>query len=749
MRAEPKHLLLSAIAVSVLMTGCARTPAQQEERSLERGKRLVERHDYQRAVLEFSNAIKAVPTDAEPVYELAMTYIEMRDFRTAYALLKKCVSINPAFAKGEIALAKFESGASDKSELQQARQRLQQVLIASPNNADALNTLAALDFRAGNSDAAVQSLEAAVERSPADLLATINLAKLKRKQNDEAGAEGLLKKLIQNAPRSAEARLALANFYLTAGKRLEAKAEIQRAVNIDPKNASALVLLAELEAQAGDRSQAEETCRLISALPDDALKPTHAIFFFQEGKRDLAIAELANLWKQNRNDRKIRTLLVSWYIETGNTQEAQRILDGTLKQNPKDIDALLQRSQLFLDRGKLAETEADLRSVLSFSPGSAEAHYGLARIAAVKGSTLIQQQELNAAIQSDPRLLSARIDLAAALLIRKDPRSAMDVLNDAPPSQKQMPEYLIERNWVLFALKNKSELQAELKAQLAHNRLPEFLYQQALLKFSEKDYSDARALLEELLKTRPEDMSALDLLGKTYSAEGNSSKGLDVIERYASQRPNSPLLGSLVGIWQSNNGKLAEARQSFLKVTTANPAYMPGRLALTDVDLALGNLVEAQEILHKTLSAEPANIDARIRMAQVEGRMGNRNAAQDDLRLVVQSQPNNPLALKGLAYFLADGRPDEALRYAQSAVELVPQDPVAQDILGWVYYRKNLYDSALSCFKTAAAKQPTAEHKYHLALAYAKMGDKHLADENLKAALQLNPKLQMPEPLSR
>jgi len=72
---------------------------------------------------------------------------------------------------------------------------------------------------------------------------------------------------------------------------------------------------------------------------------------------------------------------------------------------------------------------------------------------------------------------------------------------------------------------------------------------------------------------------------------------------------------------------------------------------------------------------------------------------------------------------LAADNPDEALKYAQSAVELAPEAGFAQDTLGWVHYRKGIYDGALRCFDRAVQREPTAVNKYHLALAYSRTGD--------------------------
>ena len=100
--------------------------------------------------------------------------------------------------------------------------------------------------------------------------------------------------------------------------------------------------------------------------------------------------------------------------------------------------------------------------------------------------------------------------------------------------------------------------------------------------------------------------------------------------------------------------------------------------------------------------------------------------------------PNN------LAYLLADyaNKPDEALAYAEKARELGPGQPDYADTLGWVFYQKGIYSSAVKQMETAAAEKKTdALVRYHLAMAYAKSGDATRSRAAYEAALKLNPNL--------
>ena len=63
------------------------------------------------------------------------------------------------------------------------------------------------------------------------------------------------------------------------------------------------------------------------------------------------------------------------------------------------------------------------------------------------------------------------------------------------------------------------------------------------------------------------------------------------------------------------------------------------------------------------------------------------------------------------------------------------------DTLGWVYYKKGLYDSAMAEFKASLAKAPeNPTIAYHLGLAYYKKGEPERAKAELERALELSDK---------
>jgi tetratricopeptide (TPR) repeat protein len=172
-------------------------------------------------------------------------------------------------------------------------------------------------------------------------------------------------------------------------------------------------------------------------------------------------------------------------------------------------------------------------------------------------------------------------------------------------------------------------------------------------------------------------------------------------------------------------GKRDEARQALAAAIAANPRFTQASLSLAQMDVYDNKLDAARQRLSTILKSEPTNTAALFLLGNVDDLSGHRDAAIAGYRKIVQLDRGNLPALNNLAFHLADDPKTaaEALSYAQHAVELAPDNPEMRDTLGWAYYQAGMYPDAVKQFESATAKGGPPQWKYHLAMAYAKIGD--------------------------
>lgn len=740
-------VLFLCIAALVGMCGCARSPEQRYAKFFQTGVAQLNKHDYPRATLQFKNAIQVKPKSAEAYYELGLAYLGAKDVRTAVSCLRKALELNPKYTDAELKLSELAVATRNPAELQEAEKRVRQVLENSPDNIDALDILANAEWQLGKPEEAEKLLNQAFGLFPQDLKLSVALAQIKLSKKDVAGAEAILRKVVEANPKRADAAVILGRFYAATGRLKDADGQFERALHLDPQNGGALVSLAAIHWQAGKTDNAEELYRRAAALPDAQYQAVHAIFLFRSGKRDAAIKEFEKLHKRNPSDRATRTQLIMAYEAANRGSEAEKLIAAALKKNPKDVDALLDESAIYLRNGKTGQAQTDLTTALHFQPDSAKAHYLLAAVDQAAGKPGLQKQELSQALQVNPNLLPARLQLAELLISSKGAKEARDLLNEAPPAQKNDPKVLVHLNWADLALGDRAEARKGIDRLLAANRQPEVLVQDAAVKIMERDYAGARQSLEEALQKSPENTEALSLMVQSYQAQKQLPAAVQWLREYAGQNPKSAPVQFYLGEVLLRNGDAGGARAAFAAAKMADPKLTAADLHLAQLDVRDGKLDEARKTLQALAAKKPSEGAPHLMLGDVEQQARNYPAAIEQYRKALELDENNVEALNNLAFLLAEfgKQPDEALKFAQKAEELSPDNATVADTLGWVLYRKALYTSAIPYLEQAATHEPTGLRECHLALAYLKSGEQRKGRQMLSAALQMDPSLSHSE----
>jgi tetratricopeptide (TPR) repeat protein len=730
----------------VVASGCRTSPQAKEQRFFERGQAQMAKKDYARAALEFRSAAQAMPNDADPYYQLGLAALGMRDGNTAFQAFRKAVQLNPKHNAAQLKLAELMVASNRKELVEEAAANMNAVLAASPDNPEAVDTMALAEIQLGKNEDAAKRLEATLEKFPAHLSSSVALARLKLRDRNFPEAEAILKNAVASAPQSSPAALALAQLYVLAGQNDKAEAGFRKAIALDPKNATALLGLGALQVAGKRMDEADRTYQQAAALEGNKqLRPLHAIFLYRSGKQDAAVAELEKLAQSDPDDRNVRTLLVSAYVDRKRTDRALAVLSAALKRNSKDTNALLQKSELDLREGRVSQAEQQVKQVLHLEPNSAAAHYALAAVYRLQGSRRSENQELSDTLRANPGVLQARLLLAGNLRAQGQFKSALQVCDEAPAQQKNNLALLIERNWALMNTGSAGEVRSVLDRMLRAQRVPAVVLQEGALRLQQKDYAGARADAEEVLKANPEDLTAALLITNSYASEGRVDKGIERLRQLAEARPQSAPLHVLLGEWQARQKQIPEARKSFEAAKSADPAMLAADLALARLDIEENKTDAARQRLEAIAGADPKNATALLLLAQLEEQSGNRTGAVVRYRAVLAVDSANLEALNNLAYNLAQENPDEALPLAQQAAEMAPDNAAVQDTLGFVFYRKGDYRNATNYVKTAVTKEPTPRRQFHLAMCYSKSGDQNLAAKMLAAALQQDPNLTKTE----
>lgn len=739
-----RFALSLALALAVaLAAGCMKSDEEKFADYMESGRQYLEEREFSSAVIEFKNAARVQADNPEAFYQLAVALLRNGETQEAVNAAQQAVFLDREHMEANLLLAQLMVQIGEPDVLPRAEELLNNVLSQSADNSDALFVLAATRARLGNSEDAERLLREALQTTPEHLRSSINLARIEMQKGNLEEAENILKRARDQAENKRQAGVALGQFYISSQQPERARETFEAILREDPDYGPALLGLGALHLRSGDQEKAEEVYKRASGLEDERYKTLYGQVLIDNGKFEEGIAEFRRLLEAEPSSRELRARLISAYVRHDQLAEAEGLLNEAVAAAPEDADARLQRAQLYLQSGQMAKAREDLSKVLEYRPNSFQAHFLLARVHEAAGDERLVRQELDEALRINPEFLPARAAMAKVLLRGARPQSALDILNEAPESQRNSDAVVVAKIWALLALDNHARAREMIDSAMADRADPpaDLYLQDGALKLNQDDYAGARASFEQALEKQPGDLRSVNLLAGTYLRENKMALALEAVRKQAEAYPNRADLQMLLADWYKRAGYGPETKEAYEAAVAAGDPSNRAAIELARIAASEGRLDDAVGRLDSIIESSSRNVAAKLLKGTLLDKAGRRQEAIQAYRGVVELRPENVIALNNLAYLLAvEGQDlDQALNFAQQAKEYNPENGLVDDTLGWVFYLRGVYDTAVIHLQSAARRNPdNAAVQFHLAMAQAKAGNLEAGRKAYEAGMQLN-----------
>ena len=141
---------------------------------------------------------------------------------------------------------------------------------------------------------------------------------------------------------------------------------------------------------------------------------------------------------------------------------------------------------------------------------------------------------------------------------------------------------------------------------------------------------------------------------------------------------------------------------------------------------------KAEAVLNQGIKIDPDNVELHFRMGIIYDKWNKKEKSIEKMKQVLTIEPDNAEALNYLGYTYADldQNLDEAEMLVKKALKHKPGDGYIIDSLGWVYFKKGLYQKALPLLIKAAGIVPDDP------LILEHLGDAYLMTDDKKKALE-------------
>jgi tetratricopeptide (TPR) repeat protein len=268
------------------------------------------------------------------------------------------------------------------------------------------------------------------------------------------------------------------------------------------------------------------------------------------------------------------------------------------------------------------------------------------------------------------------------------------------------------------------------------------------LNFLQKRFKEAEAAFRQALDRDPHSNDALRGLMNTYVAQKQIDAAIAAANLQISKVQDSSGFYDLLGtILFQQKKDLTGAAAALNKAAQLNSHNTDALIKLGEVQAADGQVDKAIATYQQALTENPQEATFYVLLGQIFQSRKNWAKAEDAYQKALGIRRDDPVAACNLAYVMVESGAnlDVALSLAQTARRGLPQSPDVADTLGWIYYQKGAYHSAVDSLREALklARDSTpadnSRFHYHLGMAYAKTGQTTLARRQLEAAVKLSP----------
>ena len=626
-------------------------------------------------------------------------------------------------------------------EFEAAKTRAELALTNSPGSAPATillgNALAGLN----QTDKAIKQIQQAIDLDPSYAPAWTALGAVQFRAGTNARAAEAFQRAVELAPKSVEARLALANFDWASGDTKAAETTLKTALDIDADNTDVHRALALLYLSTRRVAEAEPHFKALVAEPGGRL--ALADYYTGAGERDKAMIVLRGIEAgSDKNDAKAAGLrIAALEYDAGRKPEAYAIVDRILHDSPKYEEARVAKARMLLMDKKPDAAAKEAQEAVKFAAGSIAAQYTLGLTALAQNDRAAAENAFQSVLKLNPRAAAARLQLARLQLARGEAAGALESAEEVSRERPDDVDAAVLLSKSLRANGDLPRAERELASRISRNPGAAPLHvEHGWVALQSNEVPAARKAFEEALRLSPNSYDALVGLVTTDIAQRNTTNARARVAAWQQRAPNDPRVKILSARVALAAGESAEAEQTLRAVVTQDPSQLDaydllGRIAMANGQLDRA-LTEYQSLATRSHTpAGPLTLVAMIHEAR-----GERAGATQQYEQALASDPNAGVAANNLAWIYAeDGRLDEALKLATVAQTQLKR-PESEDTLGWVYYRKGLWQHAIASFERAAAKAPSNPvYQYHLGLAQLKQGNDAQGRAALKRALTLKP----------
>jgi tetratricopeptide (TPR) repeat protein len=581
----------------------------------------------------------------------------------------------------------------DAGEMDAAKEMLEAILKDYPNYKKASQMLGIIAYIQGDMQTASKYLSDSVDPEVANEMTRHIYAATNLKLNDPKRVLEILEPGIEKT--TIPATLALYGLAAISDRQFEkGEKALLKALDMDNKNVRVRLALANLYRNQPSPDLSKERTQIEQAYqtaPTDKQVITDMLAFLirNEGV-DSARSFIDKALKTNPNDYATNLIAGSFVAGQQQFKRALGHFETAIKTEPKG-DELLNavfakgRAQLALKEATAAEqTFAEL---ILLAPENQMGYKGILSVYMLKNDVKAGERKLESYAQESNQLAPYAVLIEAAVS-RQDLTQAKAYFDKA----------------------GKLDVDERELARLGQG----IRYVEAVMAMQANDFPEARALVAELLAEEPENLRLLSFLVDVEMKAGQLNEAAKIIAQIENINPDHPVVPLFKGDLAIMNKDMASAKFHLTDAWKKTPSDIVAEKLFK----VLGALAEKEnqlKHLENWLEVLPGSAAATLYQAINLQQNKQATKAMAAYEKVLEVAPDNVMALNNLGWIYFEKNDPRSLTLLKKAVELAPENAAVLDSYGWVLAKNGKKAEGLPYLEKAHKLAPDeAEIKSHL-----------------------------------
>ena len=666
-------IILSVLAISLVACG---GPEERKAQYRARAQEYFEVGNYPKVRVALRNVLKIDPKDADAYFLFAKVEEKEKNWRNAVSLYQEVVQLVPDHTAALITLAKYYLEArlteqvvltADKvlakdpqhpqakalkiavlaigGQLADAMTGAEALHSKFPTEPDVAILLATLQGQQQRYRDAEATLQRALEAHPKDMDLLNNLNAILTQAKDMAGAERVARRMIDTEPTQFDHRLRLARLFDTQGAHEKAEKVLREAIALDPNSEERRLLLADFLSAGQDHRPAEQVLlEGVAQFPHSA---------------------------------KIQFGLAALYLKSGQEVKAREQYTSVVKdykEKPSGLEAKVKLAEMDLASGKQGEAERQVQEVLKENPRSSDGLVLLGRMALAKRSGKDAVQAFRTVLHDQPELGTVHFLLGQAYLLT---------------GENNLAKESFERAVSLYPG------QVDARRSLA------------ALDSQRGRHQQARARLDDLLKQRPNDVAALDMLMMLDLVTKNWVEAEHTLNRLRAVLKDSAVVFMAEGRLHEAQRQYDKASAAYERAMALAPNDPDSLLSLVKLDIVQGHADRAKTRLDAVLATRPDHLFGHGLLGEVLALSGH--AQEADIQFQEASRINPKWLAPWLAWgglWLSQKQSDQAVQVIQAGLKANPDSEELHMLLASAYSGQGQIDHAIAAYDGALRLNP-------------------------------------------